>query len=351
MPAYDGDSFIISFGKNEHVKNILIDGGRRKKVINKLKEEIEIIKNKNQFIDLLVLTHIDEDHIQGLIKIFQDDKVDKTIIKKVWFNSKEILSKHFLGKEEEDDFLRITKKTDDKISFLQGISFGKLLDDLGLSSKQLIHSGQELKIGEALIKVLSPDLIQLENLLKQWDKAFKKEKVSGKKIADSSSNDHNKSIKEISLNEFKEDNAAVNGSSIAFSIEYEGYSLLMLGDSFPSVVAKNLKKISGDNQGEVYFNCVKISHHGSKYNTSDELLNVLHCNHFLISTNGKTHGFPNKETLVRIAFSRRGEASKKYFYFNYADYYENIFREGEKDILNIKCIDVEEKAINILELK
>ena len=37
---------------------------------------------------------------------------------------------------------------------------------------------------------------------------------------------------------------------------------------------------------------VKVSHHGSKANTNDELLSLLDCNNFIISANGRHHGLP-----------------------------------------------------------
>lgn len=349
LPAYDGDCFIIKFGEGKDIRNIIVDGGRRKKVVNKLKEELKIIKQAEQCVDLMILTHIDEDHIQGLIKIFEDNEVDKTIIKKVWFNSKELLSKHFTGIEQEDNKLKIHYKENDNISFKQGISFGKLLESLSLSSSNLIYSGQEIKIGEATLNVHSPDLKGLEKLFKEWDKVFPTKITDGTPISKRSKEDHNKSIDELSISKFVEDKAEANGSSIAFSIEIRGKRLLMLGDSFPSVVSESLEKLYNKNS-KISFDCIKISHHGSKHNTSEELLNLISCDCYLISTNGHTHGFPNKETLVKIAMSVTQNGNKAKFYFNYPNIYEKIFDKEEIDILNIECIDIENIQDEVLEV-
>lgn len=349
LPAYDGDCFIIKFGEGENIKNIIVDGGRRKKVINKLKEELQKIKQEGQYVDLMILTHIDEDHIQGLLKIFEDNEVDKTIIKKVWFNSKELLSNHFLGTEQEDNKLKIYCKENDNVSFTQGVSFGKALELMGLSSSELIYTGQELKIGDAILKVLSPNIQELERLFKKWDKVFPANLNNGTPISRKEKKDHNESIDELLKSKFIEDKAEANGSSIAFSIEIKGKRLLMLGDSFPSVVSEGLKKSYNENYS-ILFDFIKISHHGSKHNTSDEFLNLINCNHYLISTNGHTHDFPDKETLVRIATSSKKENINTKFYFNYPDIHEKIFNEEEKEYLSVECIDMKYIKDEVLEV-
>ncbi|WP_214704131.1 MULTISPECIES: MBL fold metallo-hydrolase [unclassified Exiguobacterium] len=349
LPAHDGDSFIIKFGKGTNAKNIIVDGGRRAKVVKKLKEELSIIQQANQYVDLLVVTHIDEDHIQGLIKLFEDSEIDKSIFKKVWFNSKELLSMHFMKEEQEDEQLQINYKEDNKISFTNGISFGKLIKNLNLSAPNLIHSGQELNIGEATLKVLSPNLEELEKLFKKWDKVFPAKISNGIPISSRDKEDHHKTIDELSKMEFIEDKAPANGSSIAFSIEIKGEKLLMLGDSFPSVVEGNLKKIYND-ANKIPFSLIKVSHHGSKHNTSQQLLDLVSCNRYLISTNGQTHGFPHKETLVKISLSSKNDSDKTYFYFNYPNIQDKIFNLKETEFLNIKCIDADNIQNEVLEV-
>ena len=347
LPSHDGDCFIISFGDEGDIKNIIVDGGRRKKVFKKLKEELKRIKENRQNVDLLVLTHIDEDHIQGLINVFKDDEIDKTIIKRVWFNSKELLSKHFVGEEQEDEKLKIFTEKSDNISFKQGISFGKLLENMGLSSPNLIYSGQETKVGEATLNVLSPNLHNLEKLFNEWNKLFPSEVTNGVPIAANNKEDYGKSIDELLSRKFVENTATVNGSSIAFSIDFLGKKILLLGDSFPSVVGENLLKLHNN---EVKFKLLKVSHHGSRYNTNEKLLDVAICNNYLISTNGLTHSLPNKESLVRIACSSYNETVKTNFYFNYPNIYQNIFNEDEMKRLNIQCFDKEFIENEILEV-
>ncbi|QWG36726.1 ComEC/Rec2 family competence protein [Bacillus mycoides] len=350
LPAHDGDCFIISFGEGDDIKNIIIDGGRRKPVLKRLKEEVNCIKGKNQSVDLLIVTHIDEDHIQGILKMFEDYEIDKSIFKQVWFNSKENLTSFFDGEEKEDEKLIIEDKSNGNISYGQGISFGKLLHNLGLTNQRLILAGEELEIGNAVIKVLSPNEKSLKRLHQEWEKVFPSETIKGENVSNNDSRDYKETIEDLAQKSFKEDNAIVNGSSIAFSIEYKNKKVLMLADSFPSIVLENLNKFYPQEQSR-NFDLIKISHHASKFNTSDELLNFLKCKRYLVSTNGKTHGFPTKETLARIIVSSyREKSSKTYIYFNYSDVFEQIFYEKEMLEYNFQCIHMGNNKEEFLEV-
>ncbi len=83
LPANCGDCIIISFDDGDMIKNILIDGGVGSTYRRFLKKEIVNLQKENQFIDLLVITHSHEDHINGIIKFIEDD-VNNKCIKKVW---------------------------------------------------------------------------------------------------------------------------------------------------------------------------------------------------------------------------------------------------------------------------
>ncbi|MDA2036723.1 MBL fold metallo-hydrolase [Bacillus cereus] len=350
LPAHDGDCFIISFGENDDRKNIIIDGGRRKPVLKRLKEEINLIEQKGQKIDLLVVTHIDEDHIQGILKLFEDVTVDKTSIKKVWFNSKENLTKFFDGIEKEDENLVIQDKSDGNISYKQGISFGKLIHDLKLSTYELILEGKQLQIGEAIIKVLSPNEEALKKLHLEWEKVFPSEATSGENVASNNQKDYEKSIEELTSYKYKEDKDVVNGSSIAFSIEYKDKKILMLADSFPSIVVENLNKFYPKKEERV-FDLIKVAHHGSKYNTSEEFIEFVHCKNYLVSTNGKTHGFPKKETLSKIIVSSQQKCRcETNIYFNYPDVSSQIFSKEEMERYNFQCLYIGNNKEDILEV-
>lgn len=83
VPAEYGDCIFISI-KGEKSFNILIDGGTRKTYRNFIKTEIQYIKNMGQELDLMICTHMDYDHISGLIEILKNENAE--FVKEVWYN-------------------------------------------------------------------------------------------------------------------------------------------------------------------------------------------------------------------------------------------------------------------------
>lgn len=333
LPAHDGDSFIIQYGDHEeNVSNILIDGGRGQQIVRELAKEVERINNDKESIDLLVLTHIDEDHILGLLQLFELSTFNKECIKRVFFNSKSLLSEEFDGKVVEDTNLMINLEKE-KISFKQGETFEKKLNNLNIEKMKIIESNcKPININGAQLTILSPDKKDLKKLYFSWEKAFKKEnpteEIKGSKTSD------NISFEDAIKNPFKEDKDIVNRSSISFILEYEGRKILMLGDSHPSVVLKNLIKIYGET--EIEFDLVKIAHHGSKSNTSNDLLSHIICKNYLVSTNKENrHGFPHKEALSRIVKNNISKNLETNFYFNYTGVGNGIFLPEEIEKYNI----------------
>ncbi|OWK21457.1 hypothetical protein AJ88_23715 [Mesorhizobium amorphae CCBAU 01583] len=59
----------------------------------------------------------------------------------------------------------------------------------------------------------------------------------------------------------------------------------------------------------------KVSHHGSKFNTTLELLNLLDCTRFAFSTDGTRNDHPHPETIAKILVN--DPLRPKTLYFNF----------------------------------
>lgn len=349
LSARDGDCFFIRYGNTESgvYTNILIDGGRGDKVVKQIKNEILRIQTEKESLDLLVLSHIDEDHIQGLLKLFSDDKFNKNCIKSILFNSRELLSKHYNDEMLEDSQLLIPKNKEE-ISFKQGQTLWKYIQTLNMSEEtSLAHSAcNAIELNGAVITIVSPNEEILTKLSDNWTREFRKNELD--KEISAKRSDYKCGIEELLRNPFKEDCAIINGSSISFILEHEGKRILMLADSHPSLVRKKLEELY---QGrETRFDFVKVSHHGSKANTSNDLLRLINCTNFLISVNkGNSHAFPHKEALSRIVNNNYNKGRSTNFYFNYSGIAENIFSEDELSKYKIICTEkkMDEEVLEI----
>lgn len=74
-PARNGDSFLLRIG----TMCILIDGGYINTYNNFISKDLEAIANDGEISTYVIVTHIDQDHISGVLKLFEEIKVNKTI--------------------------------------------------------------------------------------------------------------------------------------------------------------------------------------------------------------------------------------------------------------------------------
>lgn len=335
LPAGDGDSIRIRYkGTDKIYHNILIDLGRSKAYYKAIKTEIENIYESLEKIDLLIISHIDSDHIGGAVEFLEDDEFDKKNVNLWWFNF--------------GDNVKISSKTDKKISVKHGIKvrdyLSKVSCNWNLSPIKALDYFDDLWGPE--ITILSPFEIRLNNLDK---------KTSSKISSSSKTRDYHFKIEDLAQRKDLVHSESYlrqnpyNPSSIAFLFEFNGKTILFLSDSHPIDILNSIYKIQEDNPYKyppnqpLKVDYMQLSHHGSKFNTTFDLLNAIECYNFIISTDGSAYNLPNKETLSRVIYKsnkRNRDYSKVInFYFNYnEDILHQIFSIEEQEKYNFKCI-------------
>jgi beta-lactamase superfamily II metal-dependent hydrolase len=340
LKANKGDSIHLSFSDNDKIeRNILIDGGTgstyyenksRKK--GDLYHLIETIKTNNQKIDLLILTHIDDDHIGGILRWFSKDKTAFNLIDKVWFNSGKTIAEYLTLKRNKELELTLDIFENTYTSVPQAKKFEDYLIENKIWDKKIILKGNTEKINGVKIQILSPTNEKLKKLLTEFKKPKYEYFTSGVE------SDWNISlldfIKEETSKEYKfdEDDSIPNGSSITFVLTFDEKNYLFLGDSHPTDILESLKeKYSKNNPLIVEF--LKVSHHGSCRNTSKELLEIIKTDNYIISSDGTSHNLPNKRTFARIV----NENPNATIHFNYENLPRHIFSDIDKqDFPNLK---------------
>lgn len=324
-----GDAARIRFyDSDKNPKNILIDSGYERTFNHVLKSEIkEIIQNKER-IDICIISHIHDDHIGGIIKYI------KTI------NSGEledIVNTWFYNPPRDYKIIQ-TDKQEEFISSPASISQGDDLYNYINSNRKsldydITNKLKQISLGDLKISILSPTKRKLASLRKKYKSKYTfLESIEGESISEAVSVrdfDYVTKVEDFNLEEWKEDRSVENGSSITILTEYRNKKVLWLADSHPSDIVKSLKNLGYSKENKVVCDWVKVSHHGSAGNNSNELYDLIDCTNYLMSVNGENrHFLPTKESIVRILLNPNRNFEKKYtFHFTYDNStLRNIFK-------------------------
>ncbi|WP_394167982.1 AVAST type 1 anti-phage system MBL fold metallo-hydrolase Avs1a [Photobacterium piscicola] len=354
-PAQNGDAFLLSTDKT----NILIDGGYARTFNTYIQKDLEELATREVCINLAIITHIDADHIGGVIRFLAlngDSRTNNIIsVEDVWHNSLRSLTsvkkETELSHQDLEVIDAINKRGHPKdlnptsgfneISARQGSTLAALLNDgeyvwneSNGTQSICTDSVREKRFKDGFVKVLAPSRERLENLVALWKRDLRRLGLIGSIGSSQAIDDafelsfeHNtdsqttrkqlisagrtKSLEDV----YKPDKSTANGSSIATIIELNGIRLLMLADALAEDILRELLKMKA--QGvSMMFDAIKISHHGSNHNTSPELLSVVDAPRYFISSDGSKHSHPDIELLHAIV--DRKASFTRTLYFNYS---------------------------------
>lgn len=229
-----GDSEFIQTPEGHQ---ILIDGGPDSTVLEKLNKRMPFW---DKSLDLVILTHPEKDHMQGLLDILQKYKVDYFL----WSGIKK-------DDAENKQLTVLLDKVSSPQNFLSAIS-GKFQTRIIAA-----QAGEKIKAGKVEIDILAP----FENL-------------AGKDIKNTS-----------------------NDTSVVSRVIFGKESFLFTGD-IDSVEEKALANSAEftDLKSDV----LKVAHHGSKYSTSDLFLAAVKPSAAVIEVGKNTYGHPTPEVLQRL---------------------------------------------------
>jgi beta-lactamase superfamily II metal-dependent hydrolase len=331
LEANEGDALWIEYGDPTKPHRMLIDCGYKTTYREVLKR---FDANPGLRLELFVLTHIDGDHIAGSVPFIADARITPANVREVWFNSRKHLGDR-LGAEQAEYFTHHL----DKKNFKWNQKFG--------GQAIVIEPGAPLPVheieGGLKLTLLSPTRERLRALAGAWDDEL--ERIMTRKDVDTVEElvalgsatlapdrlGTKPKVAALAASAFEADSKAPNGSSIAFLAEFKdtfdgdkNKSVLFTGDAHSPVVEASIRKLLADRGlGKLTVDALKVSHHGSKKNTSKDLLDLLNCKHFLFSTNGVKHDHPNAECVARVVAPKRPGV---HLHFNYLTEFNKIWK-------------------------
>ena len=336
LQALKGDCIIVSYG-TEEIHHILIDGGQGRPCFRQLCNYVDDIKQAGDKIDLLILTHIDSDHIDGIVRLLSNKRFDFTMIKEMWFDFGEKLQ-NLLGIRSKEQKISLYNNGTG-ISWKQGMDVEEKVREAGIKSR-VVEKLERISVGGADITILSPS----REILRKFAEQHEEKEKSITQIT--YSNDYHQSIFELNQKEPEKKISLANKSSIACLFEFNGQGILFLGDADADEVAGALTELGYSKENKLKVNYCKIAHHASKHNTTNELIQMLDCSNYIISTQQTTQGRPSKECLSRIVCNSEKPIT---FYCNYELNYNKIFTKEEFLKYKMKFVILEETGINVGE--
>ena len=331
LPAKDGDCLWIEYGDPVNPHRILIDGGRAG-TYSDLKTRFANLPRGQKKFELLILTHIDADHIEGLLKLLDDSNLDVSF-KDVWFNGYVHLSPPGAPAGPDPELEAFGARQAEVLSERLNIRGWKWNNKFGGKSVVVPDGGDLPSVnvpGGLELLLVSPTWRKLEDLIPKWEKECAKHgvipglnkplvEVVGPLDSDIEAFGGRRGPPSLPLDvealadaPFAEDESEANGSSIALVASFNGKSALLTGDAHPDLLRETLGRLPGNSNS---FDMIKLPHHGSQNNVSKELVESLDCPIWVFSTSGSRHFHPDPEAVARIV--KYSSAPNTEIAFNY----------------------------------
>jgi len=321
LPASFGDSILINYGPTDDLKYILIDGGPYY-ALQEIGDAIKIHAPKLKEIELLIVTHIDMDHIDGIIRMLNQAELPFTI-KEIWFNGYNQI-------KEYKDYSHL-------LGYNQGEYLSALIEHKKVKHNQTHFEGMAIVIKDSTspvcvklgggfkILLLGPDEPTLKEFAINWEKesiniankdAWLKSLAENYRYEDQGLLGEDP-IEELQIYEATKDNGLENRTSIAFIGSYAGRTCLFAGDKpndAMNSVIQTLQDKRKVKKEQLILDAWKVAHHGSRKSTLPSLMQKISAPRLLISSDGSRYGFPNEDTIAKfLKYNQRPLT----FYFNY----------------------------------
>lgn len=346
--ARKGDCFLLHFGTKDEPGLVLVDGGPKSVYQPYLKPRLKKIKAARDhdeqeplLMDLLMVSHVDDDHIQGILDLTKEEILAKKAhrpqllnVLSFWHNSFDEIIDH----ESEDlttsmkkqfgeaavsgggdlpdaERLEVEEESSEHpevvgsslkvlASIEQGFRLRQDAEGLGFRRNpefggRLIiahEKGKGIDIARGLIFTvvgpMAPELKALQKKHLEWLEDLKKE---GKSLP--------KALAAYV------DASVANLSTIVVLAELGGKRMLLTGDARGDKILKGLQLtglLGPSEDSTMHVDLLKVPHHGSANNLDHDFFERITASHYVFSGNGE-HGNPEREAMEML-WGARGDA-------------------------------------------
>jgi len=269
-----GDCLRIRFcGESGTYRNILVDSGTRR-FGPSYKAILQEVQSTGECVDILLITHTDEDHLGGLLYMVNHGIPIHASI--VLINRPQNLPAANGGNTplSVPQANRIIRRLiTQKIDLRNGIKRNRI------------------DLDGARLQILSPTQEQVEA-------AFS---AAGQNTPLGIMDDRGVSLEQLMEQPLSyKDTSSSNRASIIFVLEYAGKKLLFAGDAWSDDLLDSVRDYAGRRHEKlpVCFDAVKLPHHGSAGNISEAWPNVIRGERYILCADGRRH--PSKQTIAKL---------------------------------------------------
>ncbi len=323
LPARFGDSIVIDYQDDNQARRVLIDGGT-----SGTRHDIrKILEDGLTELELVVVSHIDRDHIEGILKMLEETEPGFST-GDFWFNAWNHLPKGDTETFSAEQGERLSRQLR-----IRDVPWNKAFG----GNAVVIPDSGDLPVvelaGGLTLTLLGPTHQKLADLASKWEDEVLAANLNPGFGLDENDEEIDLDVESfdavdipdvaaLAATPFEDDDSPANCSSIAFIMEHAGKRVLMPGDADVETLLHGLERFSPGTQ--VAVDLVKLPHHGSSHNVSRELLEKIDCRRYMFSSNGSIFHHPKPEAVARvIQFVDQPE-----LIFNYRSEENAIWEEG-----------------------
>jgi beta-lactamase superfamily II metal-dependent hydrolase len=308
LPARQGDAVLVSWGDGTGPTHwLLVDGGP---VIayDAVSARLAELAAAGGRLDLLVLSHVDRDHVEGLVLLTNDAAVDLPV-DEVWYNG----------------YRQLT----DELGAAQGEILGAIINHRRLRWNHAFNGRairrpatgrlptRELP-GGLRLTVLAPAQESLATLRDVWERECAEAGLTAGSVEDAVaelkrrrdlktpgssylSGSADIDIRELARRRTGADRSVANASCIVLLVEHAGRTLLLTADATPVELTRGVRALLAERGIEhLPLDALKVPHHGSARNINAELVRLLPARRYLFSTDGSYFGHPHDTAVATI---------------------------------------------------
>jgi hypothetical protein len=316
--AKHGDCLLLHWGND---KIALVDGGPDTVYENFLKDRLKAIATERGedriVLDLTMVSHIDDDHINGILALADDfENGDAPAdIRLLWFNSLEGLLNDSIAEGSTAEVTAavnsIVPHVNDKWTqkVLASVPQGQLLHAfakrrgifrmMNSPYQPLIMTAADqdpAPIAGLSVTVIGPFADEVEELRKKW-----------------------KELRDASITAAFNDKSPYNLSSIVALCEFGGKRVLLTGDARGDKIIDGLTKKKLMRDGVIHLDILKLPHHGSQNNVAKEFFERVTADIYVVSGDQKRFPNPHKKAMQWLAEARADSDYEVYCTYDLAD--------------------------------